>query len=544
MKPLSLQPPLQVVRRYRRHDFTLRDFLASREESRRAHELMDFRGRSWSYADFALEVDRTAALLQGFGVRAGDRVAVMARNHPSTAIVFFALGSLGAVMVPVNPQFGVVEARYVLEHADVVGVIHSDEAAHVIARALESRREKPWILLNEAMLEQSAAQARFSRPALDPDTPCLQIYTSGTTGAPKGVVHSQRSAVLTGEAFVGRMYLQPEDRLLCVMPMFHMNALLYSLCGSIGCGGTFLPVPKFSASTFWRDAADGRATEVNLVAAMARILMARPRGEFVREHQLGRAFIAPLVPEIVRAFREEFCVDPLIECYGMTEIPGVLSNPFLGPHKVGTLGIASPHPDPAIPRPEFRIVGADGADVPRGAAGELAVRTPTIMQGYFRAEEQTAGAFRDGWFMTGDICRQDEDGYFVFVARKHDIIRRRGENISGAELDRVVESHPEVQEAAAIAVASELGEDDILVAVVRRPGAHLNAADVAAWVEEKLNAAKAPRYVAFVASLPRTPTQRIEKYKLRADSELLAGAIDLHLHRDQRRAACRGTAAN
>jgi len=149
------------------------------------------------------------------------------------------------------------------------------------------------------------------------------------------------------------------------------------------------------------------------------------------------------------------------------------------------------------------------------------------MQGYYRDPEQTAAAFRDGWFLTGDLGYRDGDGYFWFVARKKDIIRKRGENISGAELDRVIGSHPEVLEAAAIPVPAELGEDEILVAVIVRPGGTVTAEEIAAWCRERLASIKVPRFVAFVDALPRTPTHRVEKYKLRADRSLRERAVDL-----------------
>jgi crotonobetaine/carnitine-CoA ligase len=155
------------------------------------------------------------------------------------------------------------------------------------------------------------------------------------------------------------------------------------------------------------------------------------------------------------------------------------------------------------------------------------VKTPLAMLGYYRDPEQTKAAFRDGWFLTGDLAWRDADGYFWFVARKKDIIRKRGENISGAELDRVVESHPDVLQAAAIAVPDALGEDEILIAVVTRPGARLTARAVADWCRERLAAIKVPRYVAFVDALPQTPTHRVAKYRLRQDPTLRERAVDL-----------------
>jgi crotonobetaine/carnitine-CoA ligase len=211
----------------------------------------------------------------------------------------------------------------------------------------------------------------------------------------------------------------------------------------------------------------------------------------------------------------------------MSEIPGVLNNPFDGVRKIGSMGRPSLHPDRSIAFSQMRVVNDEGQPVGEGEVGELEVRTPIVMQGYYRDPEQTAAAFRDGWFVTGDLGRRDADGYFWFVARKKDIIRKRGENISGAQIDAVVNSHPEVVNSAAIPVPSDLGEDDILVAVVQRPGAQLTAQHIAAWCRERLAPFKVPRYVVFVDELPLTPTQRVAKYKMRGDASLLAAAVDL-----------------
>jgi crotonobetaine/carnitine-CoA ligase len=155
------------------------------------------------------------------------------------------------------------------------------------------------------------------------------------------------------------------------------------------------------------------------------------------------------------------------------------------------------------------------------------VKTPIIMQGYFRVPEQTRAAFRDGWFLTGDLVRRDDDGYFFFVSRKKDIIRRRGENIAGAELDRVIGAHPGVLEVAAIPVAAELGEDEIMAVIVPRPGSRPTAEEIAQWCRERLAPMKVPRYVLFVDALPHTPTHKVAKMALRQDPTLKPRATDL-----------------
>jgi crotonobetaine/carnitine-CoA ligase len=180
----------------------------------------------------------------------------------------------------------------------------------------------------------------------------------------------------------------------------------------------------------------------------------------------------------------------------------------------------------------LRIVNEEGNDVRDSEVGELLVRTPIAMKGYYRDPEQTAAAFWDGWFITGDLVRRDAEGFYHFVARKKDIIRRRGENIAGAELDRVLGQHPGIAEAAAIAVASDLGEDEILVAVVAKADAKLTASDIGTWCAKHLAPAKVPRFVVFVDSLPHTPTHRVAKFVLRQDPSLLARAMDLQATTD------------
>lgn len=512
-----------MLRRYPPHRRTLWSLLESRAAARPRHECLVHGGLSVSYEEVLRRAKSAAAFYADRGVRAGDRIGVMSLNHPATVYTLLGLARLGATMVPVNPDFGREEARYVLAHAQVTGVLCSPEALPTVSSAVTAMDAVPWIVTNDAVLDAPEAPPDASRP----DAIVLFIYTSGTTGFPKGAMHSQENVVLAGEGFVARMHLQPDERLLCILPLFHVNAIFYSLAGALAAGATLILQPRFSASAFWRTVAQTRATEVNTIAAVSNILMRRSREEFVPGHTLRKIYGGPFSEEVYRVFEREFGVPELVEGYGMTEIPGALNNPFGGPRKAGSMGKPSVHPDPAVKLSELKVVDDAGRELPDGEVGELVVRTPIVMKGYYRAPDQTAAAFRDGWFLTGDLARRDADGYFWFVARKKDIIRKRGENISGAELDRVVSEHPDVLEAAAIPVPSELGEDEILLAVVPRPGARPGAQSIAQWCRERLAAIKVPRFIAFVDSLPHTPTHRVAKFRLREDADLRARAIDL-----------------
>jgi len=244
-------------------------------------------------------------------------------------------------------------------------------------------------------------------------------------------------------------------------------------------------------------------------------------------HTLRKIYGAPFSPEIYHVYEEEFGVPHLIEGYGMSEIPGACSNPFDGERRKGAMGKPSLHPDPTVNLAEVRIVDDDFNEVPVGTTGEIVVRTPIIMKGYYRDPEATAAAFRNGFFLTGDLGWMDADGYLWFVARKKDVIRRRGENISGAEIDLVAGDHPEVVEAAAIGVPAELGEDEVLLAVVKKTGSTLTEHALAQWCRARLAPFKVPRYVLFVDALPHTPTHRIAKFEMRKDPTLKLRAVDL-----------------
>jgi crotonobetaine/carnitine-CoA ligase len=562
-RPQAYRPdgvaPLAVLRRFDAHDGSLFSLLHSRCERQPDKLLMLFPGSAgeqrWSYREFEHDVLRASALYAARGVRHGDRIGVMSASHPGTVITLFALARLGAIMVPVNPDYGLEEAGYVLRHAEVSGVLCSPQCLRVAQAACAAMPVRPWFLLNaglpadaepalqqaaaglslfdeELVLHSSAGAAALSatgpdRAAGAANDTCLFIYTSGTTGFPKGVMHSQRNLTLAGEGFVARLHVQPDERLLAVLPLFHINALLYSLCGALAAGATYVLAPRFSASTFWPLVVQSGATLVNTIAAITTILLKRPASEFIPGHSLRKLYGAPLTAEMIDGFRERFGVPHLIEGYGMSEIPGAINSPFSGLQKVGAMGLPSRHPDPAIHLADLRVVDDQGCDVADGETGELLCRTPMVMQGYYRDPQQTAASFQGEWFITGDLVRRDSDGYFWFVSRKKDIIRKRGENISGSELDRVISEHPGILEAAAVAVPSELGEDDILVAVVCRPGVNLGAEDVADWARARLAAIKVPRYVLFCDELPHTPTHRVAKFKLKADPTLQARAIDL-----------------
>lgn len=528
--------PLDVLHAYRTHDQTLHDAFESRMPGN-DRPFVVFRDRSWSRPAFRQAYLATAALLLARGVRHGDRVGLIARNHVGHLLLLFACARIGAVMVPANPDLKAGEVGYVFQHAGVSGVLCDENLLPLVREACAPIAPAPWLLTLDRqqsgkpglmeLLEADpldAPAAELPAPARAGDT-CVIIYTSGTTGFPKGAMHSQLAFVASGEANVARLWLQPEDRLLTVLPLFHINALFYSLAGTLAAGATIIVAPRFSASGFWQLAVDTAATQVNLILSLGLILRERPRSEFRPGHRIRVVYGAR--PEDEACFRDEFGIGNLVNGFGMTEIPGIICNPYDGERKFGSLGPVGQHPDPARPWAECRIVDDQGRDLGPDEVGELWVKHPIVMQGYFRDPGQTRDTFEGPWFKTGDLMRRDADGYFYFVTRKKDIIRRRGENIAGAEIDRVLGQHPDVVEAAAVPVPSEVADEEILAAVQLRPGARADAQAIAQWCAERLAPMKVPRFVLFVDALPYTPTFKVAKHVLKADPTLRTRAVDL-----------------
>jgi crotonobetaine/carnitine-CoA ligase len=525
--------PRAVLARYGAHDDTVPGLLASRAATRAVCPALRFEQREHTYAEVAESTRLLANWLARQGVVAGSPVAFVAPNSDLCVLAFLACAHLGALFVPTNPALTDTELTYVLRHCRASHVIAPDAS---LARLSALCVTAPVLLALEMLggSEHSAADvsARLRELAgtdadahgvVTPATPLVVVYTSGTTGFPKGVVHSHRNYVWAAEAFVERMHLQPDERLLTVLPFFHINALFYSLGGALAAGACLITTAGFSASRFWDYAAEVGATQFNTLAAVGSILCRRPRSEFNPGHRIRKVYGGPISADMETTFRDAFGVPVLIEGYGMSEIPGACNNPYAGPHKTGSIGVPARHPRFSEAFVAMRVVDDSGREVPREAIGELEVRTPIAFLGYLHDLEQTAAAHRDGWFCTGDLVRQAADGYFYFIARKKDIIRVRGENVAGAELDRVLAAHPGISEAATIGVPAELGDEDILAVLVSRAEPP-TIPELVAWCGAQLTPIKIPRYWVFVDELPHTPSHRVAKHKLKSDAKLRARA--------------------
>ena len=510
---LDALSPLEVLRLYPAHDYTLAGFLRARVDLDPQAEAMVEGERHWSRGETFSAAERLATTLQSEGVLAGDRVVILAKNAHWHVLTLIACGLLGAVFVPVNAAFNKDELAYVLGHATPKLVLSDDPMPAALAEQ-DGQRILP---LSDRLL---ASEARTFAPRL-PSEPLLMIYTSGTTGFPKGALHSHRSLILAGEAFVGRMHLQSDERMLLILPMFHINALFYSVAGAWAAGAVLVIEEKFSASKFWQVACAQRITQVNMIEAVVSILLARPAEEYRPDHTIRKIY--GIRQAMVARVKERFGVEHPVGGYGMTEIPGVIATEYAAEAPAFSMGRLCAHPDPDMPWARCRIVDDHGDDVAQGETGELWVSTPVRMIGYLNDLEQTEASFSGEWFKTGDLVRQHAEGDFFFVARKKDIIRVRGENVSGAEVDRVLLSHPDVELAAAVGVPSAMGDEDIIVGLRLRDGADVDELSLRQWCSERLLAVKVPKYFDLSAELPLTPTHKVQKLQYRAS--VLSGEI-------------------
>jgi len=492
---------------------TIPELLAWRASRSPEREWLFFEDDSWTLADVAGEVDRFAVGLAERGVVRGDRVALLAGNRPETLFGWFGANRLGAIAAPLNQALKPPEiaALLKLEMPRVLVVAEEHRALAAGANDLLDASDRPALATPGEIVRAGVGAPEVT---VRPEDVAVLIATSGTTGAPKAVMQTHRTYAITAEAFPSWVGLGESDRLLGALPLFHINAQAYSTMGALGAGGGLALLGRFSASRFWEDARRLGATQANAVGAMIHILLKSEPRPADREHGIRSVYAALALPqEQHRAFEQRFGL-ALTVGYGMSETTFGTVWPLGEPARYGTMGRLRQHPRlGAINR--ARVVCEDGADAADGEAGELWLSNPATMAGYWGDAAQTAAALADGWLHTGDVVRRDGDGFYTFVARKKEIIRRRGENVAAAEIENVLLAHPSVGEAAAVGVPSDLGEDDIVAYVAPRAGASIDTEALRAWARERLADFKVPSAIHVRDTLPRTATERVAKHLLK-----------------------------
>jgi crotonobetaine/carnitine-CoA ligase len=491
-----------------------------RRQARRygSHRLFAAQDVSFTFEETPGIAARFAGTLAAAGIRPGDRVALMCSNRAEYIESFLGCAWLGAIAVPINiaargPQLQHIlsnsGARLLIIEAELLGALD-----HVDMNGL--RLERIWLI-------GGPTSTPFDRLAVTGVPPCSEavnpggtdpsqllaiLYTSGTTGPSKGVCCPQAQYFWWGVNGIRNLEIREADVLCTTLPLFHSNAL-GAFYQALLAGATLVAEPRFSASRFWQSLIEHRATATFVLGAMVPILLSKEPSAQEQSHQV-RCGLGPGVPANLHVAFQQRSGIHLIDGYGSTETNFVIGS-TTAEQRPGSMGTVHEGY-------HARVIDPSGNDAKAGEAGELVLRSDeklAFATGYFAMPEKTAEAFRDGWFHTGDRVVREADRSFRFVDRLKDAIRRRGENISSFEVEQVLLSHPDVGTAAVFPVPSELAEEEVMAAIVRRPGSTLTESTLTEFCRPRLAAFAMPRFIEFVDVLPTTENGKVQKYKLR-----------------------------
>ncbi|CAE6795528.1 ATP-dependent acyl-CoA ligase [Paraburkholderia haematera] len=505
---------------------TLPALLASRAARNGGAPLFSDRTTTWTGADAVGIAARRAGALAAQGVKRGDHVALLCGNRTEFMEIVLGCGWLGAVVVPINTASRGLQLEHILRNCGARLLVAETQLVHAVL-SLDARGLRPqtiWLIGEagdaEAEAQETAGAAGYTAVPLPPagepldaavladGDPFAVLYTSGTSGLSKGVVCPHAQFYWWGKNTARDLGVVAGDVLYTCLPLFHTNAL-NSFFQALIHDAMLVADRRFSASGFFDALVETRATVTFVLGAMVPIQLGRPVAGNEREHRV-RIALAPGVPG---HFQQDFtsrCGIGLIDGYGSTETNCVISS-VIGEHRPGYMGKLSAGFD-------ARVVDEHDQPVPDGEAGELILRADepfAFASGYLGMAEKTVEAWRNLWFHTGDRVVREADGYYRFVDRQKDAIRRRGENVSSFEVEQVLLSHPAVETAAVFAVKSSLAEDEVMAALVLRTGETLAPLELIRYCEPRLPYFAVPRYLDFAQELPKTENGKIQKFKLR-----------------------------
>ncbi|MEO5877513.1 MAG: AMP-binding protein, partial [Streptosporangiaceae bacterium] len=507
---------------------TLLDLLERRLTLDPDGPFIDCCGTPYTAAELDREANRVANALAALGVGHGSTVATMLENGPAAVLSWFATHKLGAISVPVNTALKGPLLRHQLTDATTSVVIVQDDLADRPMEFLDSVESVRHLVVvgeprpgsvratvhtwSDLLQADDRAPGILVRPA---DLGTI-VYTGGTTGASKGCALSHNYHLSIARQIISSWGRTPEDVVWSPLPLFHFNAISCMLTGTLISGGRVALSRRFSVSGFWPEVNRSGATIASLLGSLA-VMVARAddhpqaKGAAGPEANTTLRLLtgAPIPPEIDEVYRERFGVTTFSNAYGTTEASLISWLPPDRPGRTASAGIVN---SDAF---SVKIFDDDDRELPAGAEGEIVCRPrmPHVMfEGYWQRPEATVSAWRNLWFHTGDIGRIDADGYLFFVDRKADYMRRRGENISSWELEKVFHEHPDVKDVCVHAVASEVSEDDVKATVVLKDGVSLTEEGLCRWSIDQLPYYAVPRYIEFRTELPLSQTGRSTKH--------------------------------
>lgn len=485
------------------------DLLHARCRAMPEAEFMKFGAQTLTFADLERSSRAVAVALKRKGLVSGDRVAVMMANRPEVAALLYGLARSGLVWIPVNPQQRGVGLKYLVEHSSPKVILVDEDKISSLKECGADLGQTDIISFsgtNETIGDLLGARGDWSEHPTDAATLFAIMYTSGTTGHPKGVLVTHGMMRFAAEAAALLADARDGDRLHMWEPMYHVGGaqvLLMPLLRRI----SIQLVEKLSVSNFWEQVQTLGCTHVHYLGGILQMLLKRPASQIDRSHGARVGWGAGARADNWNTIQDRFGIS-LREAYGMTETASIAT--FNGDGTPGSVGRS-------VPWFKVEVLDEMGAPVPAHTRGEIVVTANVphaLFSGYFRNEEATRSALRDGKMFTNDIGSFDEAGRLFFHGRKTDSIRCRGENVSAMEVEQVVILHPAVADSAAVGVEAEIGEQEIKLFVELKPGFVVSETELSAWLSKRLAPYQNPRYVAFVSSFERTPSERIMKHKL------------------------------
>ena len=472
-------------------------------------------GLAMSFLGLQAASRRLAAYLQDHGIRPGAKVALLMHNGYQTCRLFIGAMYGGYCVTPLNLLAQPAQLSYVLEHSDAAIVFAAPDQIERLQQASATLARPPSIVACDVDAEEFLPPITASDdmpPTPGEEDAALMMYTSGTTGKPKGVVLAQRALVSGGEFVSAAHQLGPADRVMAVLPLYHINAQVVTAISPLIHGGSLVLPHRFSATSFWQVALAQHCTWLNVVPTMIAYLLNGPDLTALELDasavRFCRSASAPLAPSQHLAFEQKFGIG-IIETMGLTETAApCFSNPLAPENrKLGS-------PGPAFGN-QAKIVSNDGAALPARQVGEIMVRGANVMSGYYKDPAETARTLEpDGWLHTGDLGYMDEDGYLFVTGRIKELIIKGGENIAPREIDEALLTHPAVGDAAAVGIPDPQYGQEILACVVLRPDAVCSEAELREHCRRELGAYKTPKLFRFVTELPRGPSGKVQRLKL------------------------------
>ncbi len=471
--------------------------------------------RTFTFSEFDKAVNATARLLLARGIEKSDAVSLLLPNGAEYIIAYFACWKLGALAGPVNSLLKEQETAYVINNSEAKAILIGSEFLERIGSIRGQLHHLQAVIpfddVKEATREFADSEANGPAPTIQKDDEAIIIYTSGTTGKAKGCLLTQGNVIANARQISEWLGFTQQDRLLTIMPLFHMNAVSVTTMSALYAGGSTVVSPRFSASRFWQIISDYQVTSFGSVATMLSMLLSTypegvPRGLNTEQLRFAMCGSAPVPAEVMQRFEETFdCL--VVEGYGLSE--STCRSTFNPPDKrrrPGSCGLPIGN--------EMRVVNKEGGEVADGELGEIVLRGENILKGYHKNEEATATAFRNGWFHTGDIGYRDADGFYYIVDRKSDMIIRGGENIYPREIDEVMYQHPAVAAAATIGVPDPLYGEEVAAFVVLKEGASVTQDELIDFCRERLADYKCPKSIRIVKDIPKGPTGKLLKREL------------------------------